>query len=363
MTACVLNEELYPVNQHTPVMWDEGQSPSLGPGYEDAEEKERKLRDELLDSIARNLGSQVIDALNDPEVIEIMLNPDGRLWVEKFSEPMRVVGVIDPGQAVLAVKFIGSRLGKDVGADQPKISGELPIDSSRFEAVLPPVTAGPIFAIRKKASKVFTFEEYLAAGNLSPEARDILEEAVIQRKNILVVGGTGSGKTTFVNAIIEAIARLTPEHRLVIIEDTVELQPKSENCVQMCAKKGLISMEDLLVSSLRLRPDRILVGEVRDSAAQTLINAWNTGHEGGVATVHANSAAEGLYRIEELITMGNQKPIRTAIARTVDYVVFMRKQTGIRRLTEIIAVGYDRERKDYEFSPIYIYKSAGKAQK
>jgi len=318
--------------------------------------QEKKLRDELLESISFHLGSQVINALEDREVIEILLNPDGNLWIEKFTEPMREIGKIDAGRANLAIRFIASRLGKDIGPTQPKISGELPLNYARFEALVPPAVAAPIFSIRQKASKVFTFDDLVDSGNLSPEARDILEDAVLKRRNIVVVGGTGSGKTTFANAVIEAIARLTPDHRLVVIEDTVELQPKSPNCVQMRTKEGVISLEDLVKSSLRLRPDRILIGEVRDASIQTVLHAWNTGHEGGVTTAHSNSGAEeALDRIEELITEGGKTPVRRAIARAIDFVVFMRKRTGLRRVTDIIEVGYDKAQKDYEFSSRYTW--------
>ncbi|MDR1921434.1 MAG: Flp pilus assembly complex ATPase component TadA, partial [Candidatus Adiutrix sp.] len=179
-------------------------------------------------------------------------------------------------------------------------------------------------------------------------------------KNILVAGGTGSGKTTFVNAVVEAISRLTPEDRLVIIEDTTELQPKSENVVQM-RSNSKVSMEDLLVSTLRLRPDRILVGEVRRGGpAMTLTNSWNTGHEGGVATVHANSAPEAMSRLEELITMDGFVPVKSALARAVNYVVFMRKERGVRRVTEIVEIGYDSKNNEYVFDWKYKFKTGGR---
>ncbi len=315
-------------------------------------------RDMLLESISLNLGEHVLEALKNPDVIEIMLNPDGSLWIDKFGEGMSKIGVISPEYAELAISFIAGTLKVEAGRESPIVEGELPLDSSRFEGLLPPVVPRPTFSIRKKPSKIYTFDDYVTAGNLSSEAKEILEEAVVNHKNILVAGGTGSGKTTFVNAVIEAVARLTPEDRLVIIEDTTELQPKSPNVVQM-RSNVTTTMQDLLVATLRLRPDRIMVGEVRRGLpALTLTNSWNTGHEGGVATVHANSAPEALDRLEELITMDNYTPVKKSLARAVNYVVFMKKTVGIRRVTEIMTVDYDETRQDYIFNWKYNYQSA-----
>ncbi|MGL4209839.1 MAG: ATPase, T2SS/T4P/T4SS family, partial [Candidatus Adiutrix sp.] len=228
------------------------------------------------------------------------------------------------------------------------------IDGSRFEGLVPPVVAAPTFTIRKKSSKVFTLNDYFLAGNISQEALEILEFAVINKKNILVAGGTGSGKTTFVNALVEAIDRLAPDDRLVVIEDTSELQVKSKNQVILHTTVHT-DMHDLLKATMRLRPDRILVGEVRDVAVLALTNAWNTGHAGGLATIHANSAAESLERVEQLITVGNFTPVKKSLANAINYVVFMRKERGLRKVTEIVAVGFDDEKQDYVFDYKYIF--------
>lgn len=316
-------------------------------------------KERLLESIETNLGPQVTAALADPRVIEIMLNPDSSLWVERFGLGMERVGTIAPDKAEVAIRFIASLLRTEVSEQRPRLKGELPLDDSRFQGMLPPVVERPSFSIRKKAARVFTLADYVAAGNLAPEAKAILEEAVAGHKNIVVAGGTGSGKTTFGNALIEAIARLTPDDRLVVIEDTRELQPKSHNV--FCLKTSdTVTMDDLLVDSLRLRPDRILVGEVRDGAALTMVNAWNTGHDGGLATVHANSAEETLGRIEDMIALGTfipatktyvaRVPVPRAIGRAINYVVFMEKALGRRQVTAITAVGYEG---GYKFKTIY----------
>ncbi len=320
-------------------------------------------KERLLKSIETNLGSEVIAALSDESVIEIMLNPDGSLWVERFQEGMTRAGGISPEKAYNAIRFIASVLKVETSFERPTVKGELPIDDSRFQGMLPPVVEKPSFTIRKKPWRVFTLAEYVEAGNLSAEACDILEEAVLAR--IVVAGGTGSGKTTFGNALIEAIARLTPDDRLMIIEDTRELQPKSENVFRM-KTSDTVMMKDLLVASLRLRPDRILVGEVRDASAQIMINAWNTGHPGGIATLHSNSALETMGRIEDAIFMGFVRPDHSyepcappnprAIGRAIDYVVFMEKATGFRRVTEIVEIGYAG---DYTYKQKYQYKESG----
>ena len=319
------------------------------------EEVKTADKNSLLESISLNLGEHVAQALQDPDVIEIILNPDGKLWIERFGRPMELAGYITRYQADLALSFIASALKTCATPETPIIEGELPLDGSRFEGLMPPIVAAPSFAIRKKASRVFTFEDYLSAGNLTQEGFKVLEAAVVNHKNILVVGGTGSGKTTFVNAIIDAIARLTPNDRLVIIEDTSELQSLSENRVELHAT-DYVDMQRLLRATMRLRPDRILVGEVRDVSALALIKAWNTGHDGGVATVHANSAREGLTRIEQLIAEGNFLPIKEVLADAIHIVVFMKKHNGFRRVVEIAEVGFSAEAKDYTFD--YRYRFA-----
>ncbi|UQZ91190.1 P-type conjugative transfer ATPase TrbB [Deltaproteobacteria bacterium Smac51] len=309
-----------------------------------------------MNSIAGNLGTAVLEALDDPEVIEIMLNPDGRLWVEKFGQPMTMVSQVASSQADNAIRLIASAIDVVPTRENPIIEGNLPLDGSRFEGLIPPVVAAPSFTIRKKASRIFTFDDYLAVGNLTQTGKQLLEEAVAAHRNILVVGGTGSGKTTFVNAVIEAVARMTPHDRLIIIEDTSELQSTSENRVELHST-DFVDMQRLLKVTMRLRPDRILVGEVRDVAALALVKAWNTGHEGGLATVHANSAREGLTRIEQLIAEGNYQPIKEVLADAIHLVVFMKKLSGIRRVAEIVSVGFSDTSKDYTFDYQYRFES------
>lgn len=330
-------------------------------------------RERLHESLRRDLGRVVLDALSNQKVVEIMLNPDSKIWIEDFD-----AGMVDSGhqmQASQALKLfttIASMLNTVVNVDNPILEGELPLDGSRFEGLIAPIVGRPIFAIRKKAEIVFTLERYRDDGILTHKtdslnrrmqrvddfairARgmshyEILQLAIMERRNILVVGGTGSGKTTFVNAVIDGIARMTPHHRIVLIEDTGEIQCNAKNYVQLRACRS-VDMQQLLKATMRLRPDRIVVGEVRGGEALALLKAWNTGHPGGVATVHANDAEAGLVRIDQLIQEAGVPSNPQLIAEAIDMVVFIDKEEKIkagRKIKEVMLVErYDPERKRY----------------
>ena len=303
-------------------------------------EHDRRISEKL----RRELGPVICGLLGDPTVIEIMLNPDGQLWVEKLGQPMEHIGAMAAAQAESLMSTVASTLRTQITAANPIIECELPLDGSRFEALIPPVVSGPTFTIRKKAVQIFTLADYVAAGIMTAIHSDAIEAAVRERRNILVVGGTGSGKTTLTNAIIDCIARSCPQHRLAIIEDTGELQCNAANVVTLRAVDH-VDMTRLLKATLRLRPDRILVGEVRDGAALALLKAWNTGHPGGAATLHANSAPAGLIRMEQLVAEATQAPMRALIAEAIDVIVSIEKTGGSRRIKEVIRVeGLDGDR-------------------
>ena len=287
------------------------------------------------------MGPTVYAAMNDPTVVEVMLNPDGTVWTDKLGVGMQYLCDMEDVQALQMLGTIAHMLGTVVNADNPKVEGELPGDGSRVEGVIPPVVPRPSFNLRKKASAVFSLEQYVQSGRALASDVEIIREAVKTRKNILVVGGTGTGKTTFVNAIINEIKLLTPQHRLLILEDTQELQCSAENYVAMRTNDN-ISMQDLLKITMRQRPDRILIGEVRGKEALDMIKAWNTGHPGGVCTVHANDARAGLLRIEQLISEVSQAPMRELVAEAIDLVIFLVRDPKIGpKLSELIAVdGY-----------------------
>lgn len=300
-------------------------------------EHDRRIKEKL----KRELGPKICEMLEDDRVIEIMLNPDGTLWVERLGENMKQVGTMPSAQAESLMGTVASTLRTQITAQNPILECELPIDGSRFEALIPPVVAGPTFTIRKKAVQIFTLEDYVTSGIMTPEQATAIKDAVTSRMNILVVGGTGTGKTTLTNAIIDCMAELSPDDRIAIIEDTGELQCKAKNAVTMRAVDH-VDMTRLLKATMRLRPDRILVGEVRDGAALALLKAWNTGHPGGAATVHANNASAGLIRIEQLVAEVSQASMQTLIAEAVNLIVSIEKTSQGRRIKEVVKVlGFD----------------------
>ncbi|MFL5161099.1 MAG: P-type conjugative transfer ATPase TrbB [Microvirga sp.] len=290
----------------------------------------RKLREEL--------GELICRALDDPKVIEILLNCDGALFIERLGEPMtKVCHGFDPKQAEAIIGTIASSLSTVCTRESPILSGEMPILGARFQGMLPPIVSRPTFSIRKKASSVFPLEAYVEQGIMTAGQAAILREAVHNRENILVVGGTGTGKTTLANALIREMERLTPDHRLVIIEDTAEIQCSSENRVFL-RTSDTVSMNMLLKATMRLRPDRIIVGEVRDGAALTLLKSWNTGHPGGLATVHANDARTALTRMEQLIAEVSERPMPHLLAEAINVVVSIQRTETSRRIGELVAV-------------------------
>lgn len=287
------------------------------------DEYERRITEKL----RRELGPQIVQWLEDPTVIEIMLNPDGNLWVERLGEPMERVGTMRASAAESLMGTVASKLRISITAQQPILECELPLDGSRFEALLPPVVKGPTFTIRKKAVAVYTLDDYVERGIMSRVQADTIRAAVESRSNMLIVGGTGSGKTTLMNAILAYMTAIAPELRVVLLEDTEELQCTAPNVVPLRAVDQ-IDMTRLLKGTMRLRPDVIHVGEVRDGAALALLKAWNTGHPGGLATVHANSAAAGLIRLEQLVAEATQAPLQSLIAEAIDLVIAIERVTS-----------------------------------
>jgi len=297
------------------------------------------------EKLRRELGTTICAWLDDVDIVEIMLNEDGSLWIDRLGEGMSRGGHLSSSAALSAIGTVASFMNVTVTRQDPILECELPLDGSRFEALIPPIVSAPVFTIRKKAVKIFTLDDYVRNSIMSVQHCDLIKQAVLERQNILVVGGTGTGKTTLTNAIINHMAETTPDHRLVIIEDTGELQCSSPNRVPLRVVEH-VNMTRLLKVTMRLRPDRILVGEVRDGAALALLKAWNTGHPGGAATVHANSAEAGLIRLEQLVAEATEAPMQVLIAEAVDLVVFIERiedEPGVsRRVSKVIRVhGYD----------------------
>lgn len=284
-------------------------------------------------------GAKVIAALADELVTEVMLNPDGRLWTDRHDQGRRDTGtIIASKDAERIIRLVASFKGEGVDRQTPIISAELP-DGERFEGLLPPVTTAPSFSIRKAGVKILTLPDYVRSGAMSGAQADALRGAISARRNILIIGGTGSGKTTLANALLAEIAKLND--RVLILEDTRELRCKAPDVVALRTSDN-VSMAALVRSSLRLRPDRIIIGEVRGGEALDLLKAWNTGHPGGIATVHANGALEGISRIEQLILEAIPALPPGLITDAIDILVFITGKGGQRRVQTIAELtGFD----------------------
>lgn len=289
------------------------------------------------------MGPEIAAALADPEVVEVMLNPDGALWVDRLGSGRQPTGVsMSSAVAERIIRLVAAHVNAEVHAGLPILSAELPETGERFLGVLPPVVRAPSFAIRKRALRIMTLADYVADGVMSEAQATFLRWAVRERLNIVVAGGTSTGKTTLANALLDEIAQT--RDRVLILEDTVELQCRSDDHVCMRAEPGITTMADLVRATLRLRPDRIVVGEVRGAEALDLLKAWGTGHPGGIATVHAGSAAGALTRFEQLVQEVSVTVPRPLIAEAVNVVVFLGGRGRGRRVREIARVtGFDTQ--------------------
>jgi type IV secretion system protein VirB11 len=279
------------------------------------------------------LGPLVAKWLDDPNVAEVMLNPDGRLWLDRLDGGLSPTSArMSPGDAERVIRLTAHHVGEEVHQGRPRLSAELPGGGERFEGLLPPIAAAPVFSIRKPARRLFSLADYVATGVLGEAEAAVLREAVAARRTILVAGPTSSGKTTLVNALLAEMART--EDRVVILEDVRELQCAAPNVVALRTCEGA-SLADLVRSSLRLRPDRIVIGEVRGREALDLLKAWGTGHPGGVGTLHAGSALGALLRMEQLIQEAVVTAPRALIAESVDLVAVLGGRGERRRLVEL----------------------------
>ncbi len=295
------------------------------------------------------MGAAITAALSDPAIIEVMVNPDGKLWVDRHGDGRADTGTrLDAAEIERIIRLVASHLHQECHGLNPIISAELPESGERFEGLLPPIASAPCFAIRKPAKVLYRLGDYVEAQIMGPVQAKILADAVTSAKNILVVGGTSSGKTTLVNALLAEVA--IGGDRVILIEDTRELHCAAEDCVSLRTKPGVATLGRLVRSTLRLRPDRIIVGEVRGPEALDMLKAWNTGHPGGITTCHANSARAGLYRLEQLIQEAVITVPRHLIAEAIDLVVFMRGRGDARRvetIAEVTGLGCDG---DYQLS-------------
>jgi type IV secretion system protein VirB11 len=305
----------------------------------------------ISDEIARYLGHEIMALLESGEVSEIMLNPDGGLWVDSFKDGMYRTDInVDPRLIENMVRTLATHENRPISAERPHLQANLPLNNERFQAMLPPIVDKPCFSIRTPASRVFGLDEYFSDNPELKERRerkraeknklqaeydrfisdgvnfeslgDFIRLVMKMRKNIFVTGATGSGKTTFLNAILDS--EDVKADRCYVMQDTPELQMNAPNKI-MCRWNDLTSPEDLLKIALRMRPDRCLIGEVRGAECLDLLNIWNTGHSGGVASAHANSGKDTLTRVDDMLL---QHPNITTIphstvAAAIDIIVYM----------------------------------------
>ena len=313
-----------------------------------------------LEKLKRDLGQEFLQKFLNPNLLEVMCNPNEDGSSSIFWEEQGQDMVYDPemskrfnsSRAESVIKTIAGYYNKTVNEADPILESQFPIDGSRFTGIMPPVTTTPSFTIRKRPNRVFTLDEYVANGIMTEQQKAIIQQAITNRSNILVIGGTGSGKTTLVNGIIWEMTVQHPNERIYISEDTGEIRCDSPNKVHVYTTMSA-DLTKLVRTALRFRPDRIVVGEVRGAEALDLLDTWNTGHPGGVATVHANSAVLGLERLEGLITRNPFHPteIRQLIAQVVNIIIFISKDrnTG-RKIREIIKInGYNQHDKSFNF--------------
>ena len=309
------------------------------------------------------LGPVIGALLSDPAVIEVLLNPDGRIWVDRLRD-----GLADSGATMSAedgeriVRLVAHHVGAEVHPGAPRVSAELPESGERFEGLLPAVVIAPSFAIRKPAVSVFTLEDYVRTDIMSASQAAFLSRAVSERRNLIVAGGTSTGKTTLVNALLAEVAKTAD--RVVLIEDTRELQCPAPNLIALRTKDGVASLTDLVRSALRLRPDRIPIGEVRGPEALDLLKAWSTGHPGGIGTLHAGSVQGALRRLEQLIAEAVVTVPRALIAETVDVVAVLAGHGPSRKLVELgFVAGLDAATSDYLIVPAVDCKSSRSPKK
>ena len=296
---------------------------------------------ERLDFLFQDINPYLID----DDVCEIMVNDDSKVWVDTFSKGLIYTGKILTNDIVSNIIVqIANHSHKICNKDNPLLEAE--ILNMRFQGFLSPdIVKNSSFCIRKHAKKIFNLDDYVQNKTMTKYQKEIIIQAIYNRKNIIVAGGTGSGKTTLVNALLFEIAKLN--NRIIIIEDTKELKCDAENKLALISTKTT-SMEDLLRATLRSRPDRIIVGEVRGSEAFTLINAWSTGHKGGISTVHSNSAFHTLTRIETLVGFGTDKVQPSIIVDAIDVIIYIKKTPTGRVIEEIRKViTYDKKKEEY----------------
>ncbi len=297
--------------------------------------------------MARYLGPVILGAFADDDVTEIYLNPqDGAVRFDTRSRGRVESGArLDGPRVEMFLNAVAASLGLTLGADSPRLEAELPalgFRGSRLQGFVPPVTPAPAFNIRKPPAVIYSLDDYVAAGVVSARQRGEFRRAVLEHKNILIAGGTNSGKTTLANALLKEVTDLVPAERIVILEDTVELQCVAKDHLALRTGPN-VTLAQLVKSALRTSPNRIVVGEVRGSEALDLLDAWATGHPGGVATVHASSAEGALLRLDRLAQRANVPPQHHLVAEAIHLIAVVEGSNAGRRVADLVRVaGLDR---------------------
>lgn len=315
--------------------------------------------DRTLEALKATMGPELLSYMTDDNVFELMLNSDGKLWIDTFDK-----GCIDSGMTIEAsqakrIIYAVSALSNQVIDTEKRpfleadIKANYLFSNCRFQGELPTIVDAPSFNIRKHSKQIFSLDDYVRQGTMSSAQKEALITAIKSHKNIIAAGGTASGKTTMLNAILNEISK--SDDRVIIIEDTPELQCSAKNHQNLKTRQPLVDMDALLRITLRKSPKRIVVGEVRGKEALTLLTAWSTGHRGGCSTIHSDSALDTLYRLEEMISEASLTPQQARIGRAIDVVVYLR-MVGLKRVVEDIieVVGYNKTTGEY------ITKSLGK---
>ena len=320
-------------------------------------------QERILKMLRSAMGPAVTALLDDPAVTELSANSDGRVWVDRVGEGRRDTGEkLGPASVHRILSIVADAKGEAIGDTHPSFDAIVPGHGYRFIGTLPPLTPAPAMTIRKKPSRVISLAEYQEARILTPRHREFLEYASRERLNLIIAGGTGSGKTTLANAVLAVMAETG--HRIITIEDTPELQNSAADQESLYALPGIRTMQDCLRCALRMHPDRLIFGEVRGPEVRDMLMAWNTGHRGGLCTIHADSAKDTLARIEEMLAAGSDgagvqgPPPLAQIARAIHVIVFIettRDRTRYpagRFVADVVRVeGLDAENR-YRLTPV-----------
>lgn len=302
-------------------------------------------RQSLEDFLRQALGKKILGALEDENITEIIVHPDGKIWFESRKQGMYQDGTIEEFRVDNFLMQLARYRGLFINNDTPYIETLLPFHNERVEGTIRPITVRAAFIIRKPAKVVYTLDQFVERGIVTPQQVELIQRALIDRKNILVSGGPGTGKTTLANAIISEMSKVTDKaQHIIILEDTAELQCEMPNVLSMVTSER-VPMTTLLKIAMRSRPDRILVGEVRDAAALDLLKSWNTGTPGGIATVHANSVESSLLRVISLAQEANVPAPYSLVAETLNILINIRRDPThpagrvVKEIVELI--GYD----------------------